>query len=542
MVRLADLDLDRIHLLAPGPEREEVTAFVHEMALRSLAWFIRARFFHERRRLIWRPYLDLLCETMEAVAKRDVRRLMVNMPPRSLKSETITQSWQAWMVARDDTARSSVVSASYAASLAMRDSYKTRDIMRSEWFQLIAKTPVAFKLDTQAAWETQGGVARSAAGSGGPVTGKGGDHLLCDDLLKPQDSDSEVMRAKINEWFGGTFRSRLNNPADGTITITAQRVHEDDPCGMLLGKMINKDADQWMHLNLPLIAEKRQSYSFGNGQTWVREPGDCLNPVRWPKTEVAALRAMLGPNFDGQYQQRPVKQQGGMLQPAKLMRSAATPQELIKRWGLSVHLYIDLATKAKQSIKDDPDWTVIAALARDQMDRLWILDLWRDRVAMDASAAAMLDMMKRWNTNLVAGERIGLQHSFQSVLTLTCRIRRLPRPFLRDISIQGAGDKVQKAGSFAGLLNIGMVGVPGGAPWLPALESEMRTFPLGAHDDQVDAISLGIADQQRIPKGEAAPSHARLEKGQIDGNLLAIARRRQEQLLKGEQGPEDTWD
>jgi predicted phage terminase large subunit-like protein len=542
MVRLATLDLDEIRKLPPGADREEALALVNEMALRHLSWFIRLRFFHERRRLVWQPYLDVLCETMEAVAARELKRLIINMPPRSLKSETITQCWQAWLIARDDSARSSVVSASYAMSLAERDAIKTREIIRSQWFVDLAPTPIGFKRDTQCAWETMGGATRTAAGTDGPITGKGGDHLIVDDGLKPLDANSELVREKVNAWYGETLRSRLNDPDTGTITIPMQRLHERDLAGYLIEKQINPDADQWTHINLPLIAEKRTTITYGRGRSWTREIGDCLNPARWPEREVRALRAMMGPNFEGQYQQRPTKQQGGMLQPSKLLRVAAPAPAIAKRWGLTVSLYLDLATKAKQTVKDDPDWSVIAALARDQLDRVWILDIWRERVPMDETAKALLDMMTRWRVNTVSGEKIGLQHAFRSVLTLTCRLRRRSIPYLRDIDIQDKGDKVQKAGSFAGLLNIGLVGVPAEAPWLPVLETEMRTFPLGTHDDQVDAISLGCDDLQSIIQGEAPAQHDRLKAGQIDGNLLALARKRAEQLKDGPEGPEDTWD
>lgn len=541
MVRLADLNMDRLRRLPPGGEVEECVSLMHEVALRSLAWFIRARFYHERRRLIWMPYLDVLCETMESVTRRELRRTIINMPPQALKSETVSQCWQAWMIAREDDERSSLVSASYSLSLAQRDAIKTREILRTEWFQDLCPHPLSFKRDTQAAWETANGTTRTAAGSDGPITGKSAQHLLGDDLLKPKEANSELVREGVNAWYGETLRSRQKEPATSTITIIAQRLHESDICGYLLAKQINPDADQWHHIDLPLIAEKRQQYSFGKGQTWTREVGDCLNPERWPPKEVRALRAMMGPNFDGQYQQRPVKQQGGMLQPSMMLRANAPASAILKRFGLNVHLYLDLATKEKQQVKDDPDWSVIVALARDELERVWILDLWRDRVGMDQTAAALLEMMTRWRTRLAAGEQIGLQHAFQRVLALTCRLRRVPQPYLRDISIQDKGDKVQKAGSFAGLLRLGMIGVPAPAPWLPELEKEMRTFPLGSHDDQVDAISLGLDDLQRIPIGQTEPSHDRLEKGQIDGRLLELARKRQEALLRGPAEPEDTW-
>ncbi len=399
---------------------------------------------------------------------------------------------------------------------------------------------MAFKRDTLSTWESEGGCTRVADGSGGSLTGKGGAHLIGDDLLKPLEANSEVVREAVNRWYGETFYSRQNEPGAATITICAQRLHEKDVCGFLLAKMGNPDADQWHHVNLPLVCEKRTTYSFGTGRTWTREAGDILNAVHWPPATVRTLRVMLGPNFEGQYQQRPTKQQGGMLVPAKLHRVDGTATSLAKRWGLRVAIYGDLATKEKQTVKDDPDFTVWVAMARDQLDRVWILEVWRKQCAMDEAAAELLAMAKRWDTGLVGGEKIGLQHAFRSVLALTCRVRRVTMPYLRDIPIQGMGDKVQKATAYAGLLRMGMIGVPAGAPWLPELEDEMRTFPLGAHDDQVDAISIGCADLQSIPQGEAPPNHPRLEKGQIDGRMLELAAKRARQI-EGEDTSTDDW-
>ncbi len=486
-------------------QREEK---MRDLARLSLAWFVRYRFMAEGRPLLWSWHLDCIAEHLEAVTSRQILRLLINIPPRFLKSEMASQSWQAWMIGRDNSQRSSMVSASYGANLARRDALKTLNIIRAPWYRYVfpevspdlAKAPDMTK-ETEAEWITVGGASRVAAGSGGPILGQGGEHLLGDDLLKPQESNSETIREKINEWLGETFHSRLNDPTTGTKTFIGQRLHERDPFGYLLEKQKNPDAEQWHHLCLPLenVDGRPKVIRFGRFLK-VRGARELLHPERYGPKQVAEAKAAMRANFEGQYNQRPNKLEGGLLRPALLVRVPKTPQAMIRDWGLTPRCYIDLAAKEKQRQKDDPDYTVIQIWARDQLQRKITLYEWRKQCSMDEAARVLYGLRKTWGISWVKGEKGPLQHAFRSVMLTTARLMKVPSMGVLDFGEQ-LGDKSLKVAPLEATLNAGIWVVPEHATWLPDLEAEMRAWPKGSHDDQVDLGGQACNDLDNWSEG-----------------------------------------
>jgi predicted phage terminase large subunit-like protein len=490
-----------------------------ELATRHLADFVRYRFKAEKRRLLWNWHLDYLCETLEAVTQRQIKRLILNMPPRYLKSEVATQSWQAWMIGRDGSTRSSMVSASFGADLASRDSAMSRNIIKSEWYGRLFRTPTLTK-ETESEWWTATGATRVAAGTGGTITGKGGDHLLGDDLVKPEEANSETVREKANRWLGETFRSRLNSPKDGTITIIAQRLHERDPCGYLLDQMKNGEADQYTHICIPMECSRRTVYQV-NGFRYEREAGELLQPTRHGPKDIAAMKIAMGANFEGQYNQRPTKMEGGRLRPALLQRFPMHPAKIVEKWGLRPWIFMDMATKEKQTAKDDPDYSCIVLVARDKLHRLWILHVWRQQCSNDVAARALVAIRRIWKVDIIKQEKIGLLHAFRSTIDLTCQLMAIPRFHIAETKMSAGTDPVQKVAPFESALNAGIVCVPEHAPWLPDMEAEMRSWPKGAHDDVVVELGYACHEMMSMSVGEPPGSHPMLEGPvQITGEIL----------------------
>jgi predicted phage terminase large subunit-like protein len=406
-----------------------------------------------------------------------------------------------------------------------------------DWYKAVfpGVSPLTKTLEDE--WATKAGAVRISAGAMGTLTGKGGDHLLADDLLKPTEANSETVREKTNQWYGETFYSRLNDRLNGTVTIVAQRLHERDVCGYLIEKQKNPDADQWMHVNLPLEWPGRTVYAYGRVR-YERAAGELLHPSRIPADEVRKLKATMGANYEGQYNQRPTKMEGGRLMPSRLVREAKSGQALMREWGLRPCLYFDLATKAKESEKDDPDWSVIAVIARDQLQRIHLLHLWRKRCSLDEVAAAIIDTKKAWGCQLAKAEKIGLQHAMRAVMRLVCQRRRIPVVPLLDLGMSASVDIHTKVAPFEAALNAGAIHVPAGAPWLPDLEGEMRAWPRGSHDDQCVTIGYGIHDLENALEGEAPPQHNGLDPAAIDGDALRMAREKSAEIRRSWQQQE----
>ncbi len=512
-----------------------------ELARISLAWFVRYRFEAEGRPLLWNWHLDLVCEHLEAVTNRQLLRLLINVPPRSLKTEIVAESWPAWMIGRDNSPRSSVVSSSYSTSLAARASFRTLAMMHRPWYQHLFPG-IEWVKKTAVEWETATGCSRVAAGSGGTITGKGGDHLVGDDLLKPQDANSEIEREKVNDWLGETFHSRLNDPKTGTKTIIGQRLHERDVFGYLLEQMQNQEAEQWTHLCLPCenIDHRPKVYAFG-GFRYIRRANELLHPARFGPQQVAHAKTAMRVNYEGQYNQRPQKMAGGRLQPSRLVRVEKTPQQMITDWGLVPHIWIDLATKEKESGKDNPDFSVIQVWAKDQLHRRILLHVWREQCPVNRMAEAIIDVRKTYcQTGIVRGEKIGLQHAFRPMMMAICQLRKLPMVPILDCAMSATTDPQAKVAPFEGVLNAGIVVVPKDATWLPDFEAEMRSWPKGAKDDQMVTAGYANHDLDVHVAGEVPPSHPEVPPDMITGEMLAQARATTRKL-KGEELKPGAW-
>lgn len=497
-------EFDLLNLRDPQAAAAKLNAS-RESARRSYACFLKYWIFATRAPFHWNWHWAFLADIMQAVADRDpeVRFLIVNIPPRFAKSTLLSQMWQAWMIGREDSRRSALFSMTTSSTLAARDSRKTLDVIQSPWYKrLFPDVTTSNGKVTELEWETDGGAYRLACGAGGTVIGRGADHLLWDDLIKADEANSEGVREKINEWLGETLRSRLDDQKTGTITGIMQRLHERDPTGFLLDRMRIKGADQYKLISLPNEAPSRTIVSFKNVVYAVREQGTLLHHDRIGPDEAAALRVSLHHNYSGQYQQNPVKMEGGQLDPRRIVRLPGNAMDIKSMYGLTPTIILDFASTEKQTQKDDPDFNVIGVGARDQLGRLILLDMWRKQTAdQEFIARTLLNMCKLWQPSLVRGEKGGLINTFQPSLL---RVSRMMGVYCALLPLKGRTlDKVARSMPLQGMLNAGMVCAPQGAQWFDAFAAELRAFPNGGHDDQVDVASDFAAIFDDLRKGEA---------------------------------------
>jgi len=457
-----------------------------------------------RQPFVWNWHWDYLADIMQAVADRDsaLRFTIVNIPPRFAKSTLLSQQWQAWMLGREDTRRSSLFSMTTSSTLAARDSRRTLDTVKADWYKQLFPTVEIGDKVTELEWETRGGAYRLACGAGGTVTGRGADHLLWDDLLKADEASSETVREGINEWLGETLRSRLDDQKTGTITGIMQRLHEQDPTGFLLKQMRLHGADQYTHIVLPNEATTKTIVKLGDVVYAEREVGDLLHPERIGKTETLALKASMSNNYEGQYQQNPIKMVGGHLDPRRMLRLQGSALEIKSRLGLVPVFYLDFAGTEKQTQKNDPDYSTILVGARDQLGRCIVLDVWRKQTSdLSVVARTLIQMHKLWRPRWVKGEKGLLLNVFQTNLA---QQMVLAGYFLTLIPLDSRrADKVERSLGFQGMLNAGMWAVPESASWLADYEAEMRGFPNATHDDQIDPSSDLANDYLNMPKGDA---------------------------------------
>ena len=243
-------------------------------------------------------HLEAIAAHLEACERGDIRRLIINMPPRMLKSVTVSVAWPAWLLAKRPSTRLMV--ASYAQSLSEKHSLDCRLVMQSPWYRRIfPATNLVLGQNEKHKYVTSKRGHRIAVSVGGAATGEGGDVLIVDDPLNPTQAMQRSARDAANDWFRHTFVSRLDNKRTGVIVLVMQRLHEDDLTGVLL------KAGGWEHLNLPAIAEEKEVIQRGEYKH-VREIGEVLHAAREDMPLLMQTKEELGStHFAAQYQQRP---------------------------------------------------------------------------------------------------------------------------------------------------------------------------------------------------------------------------------------------
>jgi len=256
--------------------------------------------FHES----W--FIDHLACKLSGLRKRDRQRLIINMPPRHLKSTIVSVALVAWLIGHDPTLR--VIVVSYSDELAETLARDFRRIISSIWYRtLFPGVRIGAKDSATETVTTKGGF-RLALSVGGSLTGRGADLIIVDDPMKAQDMHSESKRKAVIDFYRNVLVSRLNNPDEGSILVVMQRLHEDDLSGYL------RDTTEFASIILPAIALVEETFQIRPNKFHTRKPGDVLSPAVFSRAALDRIKAEQGPTiFEGQYQQSPVPHEGNMV-------------------------------------------------------------------------------------------------------------------------------------------------------------------------------------------------------------------------------------
>ena len=230
-------------------------------------------------------HIDAMCATLSKVIRGETRRLIITVPPRSLKSICASVALPAFALGRDPTAR--IICVSYSDLLAHKHANDCRALMRSSLYRrLYPATRISSSKDTQSEVMTTARGFRLATSVGGTLTCRGGNLIIIDDPLKPQDAQSETARENGLQWYANTLLSRLDNKATDAIIIVMQRLHPED----LVGHVIEQDG--WTHLDLPAIAEREEPIPLGNNRVHRRTVGSVLIAVQSRRLRLFSARVL----------------------------------------------------------------------------------------------------------------------------------------------------------------------------------------------------------------------------------------------------------
>lgn len=256
-------------------------------------------------------HIQAICEHLEAVFYGDILRLLINMPPRFMKSTIVSVMWPVWCWIQQPSIR--WLCSSYALSLAIRDNRRCRQLIQSNWFQLKYGSIFQFSGDqnVKGRFENTAMGTRLAVSTLSSATGEGGDYLLCDDPHAIDDKESETAREATRDWWNTTWSTRLNDPQTSRMVCVGQRIHFDDISGMLI------EQGGWECLILQAEFEPERACSTRIWQDWRTHEGELLWPERFPQEVLDEQKRKLGSfGYASIYQQSPVPATGGTFQQA----------------------------------------------------------------------------------------------------------------------------------------------------------------------------------------------------------------------------------
>jgi predicted phage terminase large subunit-like protein len=465
-------------------------------------------------------HIDCIAEHLQSVTDFELRKLVINLPPRHAKSLIVSVFWFCWAWVYNPGLK--FLYTSYAEEMATRDANKSRLILASEWYQQRwgDKFTINPWENSKTRFSNDKGGHRISTSVGGKGTGEGGQIVVVDDAHKIDDARSESKLQEAIAWWDGTMSSRGNDPRRSARVIVAHRISEKDLTGHVYAKELGYEA-----LVIPAHFDpNRIVYSFPAGTSpdrvrakhgvdcivptklqlarpELRDPrtvrGELLWPDRFGEAEIRDLTLSLGPwGAAGLLDQRPAPEGGGIVSESHLryfesrtIEQDGRPVNVFRcvqddgssRWYRHADCkWFQVCDTAMQTGQEN-DYTVVLTAAVTADGRLLFVDLFRDRVPVPRQYGKLVEERLKYPQLLYQavepkGSGIGLIQ--QGALNGT--------PFR---ALKVSGDKTQRAAALATMYQNHMVYHLIDAPWRTTLETEVLKFPNAAHDDCFDAAA-----------------------------------------------------
>jgi predicted phage terminase large subunit-like protein len=418
-------------------------------------------------------HIEVVAAALEACRRGEIDRLIINQPPRSLKSHCTSVAFVAFLLGHDPTTK--IICASYGLDLANKHAMDCRTILTSTWYQdLFPHTRLSSERQALQEFVTTRQGSRLSTCVGSALTGRGADYIIIDDPLKPEEALSDTQRKAVNNRFDHTLSSRLNDKPSGRIILIMQRLHKDDLVGHV------RATEPWKVIRFPAIAEEDETHMiqtpYGT-RRFVRRAGEALHPDREPLEVLNRLREALGEyNFSGQYQQAPSPLGGGLVKIEwfKTDTAADVPAKfemIIQSW--------DTANKEGE-LSDYSVCTTWGVKGK----HIYLLHVLRKRLSYPELRRAVREQAEAFGpkTILIEDKASGTQLIQELVSERMYAIKKY-EPTI---------DKIMRMHSVTAMIENGFVHLPDKAAWLPEYLHELTIFPKGKYDDQADSTSQAL--------------------------------------------------
>jgi len=460
-----DIDLEKIKRLPPDIRKEFVQTLVKYDDLKKRDK-IKNNFMSFVKH-VWPEFIEgshhkKIADKFNRIAKGELKRVIINMPPRHTKSEFSSFLLPAWMIGRNPKLK--IIQSTHTTELAVRFGRKAKTLMDTEEYKQIFDTRL--REDSQAAgkWETQQGGEYFAAGVGSAITGRGADLLIIDDPHSEQDALNVDALERAYEWYTSGPRQRLQ--PGGTIVLVMTRWNTKDLTGKLLNAQKEPKSDQWEIIEFPAIMPS----------------GEPVWPEFWKLEELEGVKASLSlPKWNAQWMQNPTSEEGALIK-----------REWWQKWEGDVptlHHVIQSYDTAFMK-KETADYSAITTWGvfyknEDSGPQLILLDAVKDRLEFPELRRVALEQYKYWNpeTVIIEGKASGLP--------LTYELRKMGIPVINFTPSKG-NDKHTRVNSVAPLFESGCIWAPTDQQFAQEVIEECAAFPYGDHDDLVDSMTQAV--------------------------------------------------
>lgn len=425
-------------------------------------------------------YIDLVCDYIVNVINGHQNRLIINIPPRYMKSIICSVALPAFILGHNP--HNHIICVSYSDDLASKFANDTRTVMTTDWYKhIFPMTKISKQQFAKNDFETTVHGGRFATSVGGVLTGRGAEWIIIDDPIKPIDANSEILRNRVNDWYHTTLFSRLNDKNTGRILLIMQRLHQDDLTGHLL-----ENSNDFQLLRLPIIADTNEEIPFTQTKrVFKRKIGEALQPEREPTETIMRIKNSVGELvFSGQYQQLPAPQEGCIIKDEWMQYYTNTPDSF-------THIITSWDTASKTGVNNAYSACITFGISTDK--HIYLLDIYRDKLDFPHLA----DMAKSRFDKLL-DQHPKSQHKIviEDASSGTQLIQFLPKLGVAPSYIQASHpdeDKIARMNGASGHVYRGTVLFPSiHNHFWNEFAKELLLFPNSPFKDQCDAFAQGV--------------------------------------------------